>query len=148
MRFAGDSGAPRSTTPASRSRRALALVYEALLLFALLLVGSLPFVMVAHDADRVAARPLFQLYLFAMTAVYFVWQWRHGGQTLAMKTWRIRLVTRDGARLTWSRALSRFLLALAGTLLLGAGFLWALVDRDGLFLHDRLAGTKIVRDDL
>jgi len=144
MRFAGDSGAPQGTTPASRSRRALALVYEALLLLALLLVGSLPFVMVAHDADRVAARPLFQLYLFAMTAVYFVWQWRHGGQTLAMRTWRIRLVTRGGAPLTWTHAFKRFLFALPGTLLCGAGFLWALVDREGIFLHDRLAGTRIV----
>ncbi|MNC85492.1 RDD family protein [compost metagenome] len=65
-----------------------------------------------------------------------------------MKTWRLRLVTRSGEPLEWRHALKRFLIALPGTLLLGAGFLWALVDREGLFLHDRLAGTKIVRDDL
>jgi len=44
-------------------------------------------------------------------------------------------------------ALKRFLFALAGSLLAGAGFLWALVDRDGLFLHDRLAGTRIINDE-
>lgn len=44
-------------------------------------------------------------------------------------------------------ALSRFLFAAAGSLLAGAGFLWALVDREGLFLHDRLAGTKIIMND-
>ena len=145
MRPDGDPGAPQPALPAGLARRFLALVYEALLLGALLLAGSLPFVVLMHGADRAWARPLFQLYLLALAAAYLVWQWRRTGQTLAMKTWRMRLVTRDGAGLTWGRAVTRFLFALPGTLLLGAGFLWALVDRDGLFLHDRLAGTKIVR---
>ena len=127
--------------------RSLSLCYEVLLLLAVLFVGALPFVLAAGAADPVAARPLFQLYLVALTAVYFVWQWRRGGQTLAMKTWRIRVVTREGAPLDWARAVQRYLFALTGTLLAGSGFLWALADRDGLFLHDRLAGTKIVRSE-
>ena len=145
MRSAGDRGVPLAAPCASLTRRALALAYEALLLCALLLVSALPLAMITHAADRIAARPLFQLYLVAVAAAYFIWQWRHGGQTLAMKTWRIRIVTRAGAPLALRHALSRFLFALAGSLLAGAGFLWALVDRDGQFLHDRLAGTKIVQ---
>src|SRR5512134_755434 len=145
MRPDGEDGAPRQVPSAGLARRVLALVYEALLLAALLLVGSLPYVVLMHDADRAWARPLFQLYLAALSAVYLVWQWRRGGQTLAMKTWRLRLVTRDGAALSWSHAVRRFLFALPGTLALGAGFFWALADREGLFLHDRLAGTKIIR---
>jgi len=137
------SGAPT----AALSRRGLALVYEALLLSALLLAGSLPFVMLTHETDQGLARPLFQLYLIALIGVYFVWQWRRGGRTLPMRTWRLRLVTREGASLDWKHALKRFLIALPGTLLLGAGFLWALVDREGLFLHDRLAGTKIIKEE-
>ncbi|OGA22482.1 MAG: hypothetical protein A3I02_03300 [Betaproteobacteria bacterium RIFCSPLOWO2_02_FULL_67_26] len=144
MRPDDDSGAALRALPAGLARRCYALVYEALLLGALLLTGALPFVILAHGADHAGARPVFQLYLVALVAVYFVWQWRRGGQTLAMKTWRLRLVTRDGTGLTWGRAITRFLFVLPGTLLLGAGFLWALVDRDGLFLHDRLAGTKII----
>jgi uncharacterized RDD family membrane protein YckC len=147
MRPDGDYGAPLRALPAGLARRFFALVYETLLLGALLLASALPFVMLMHGADRAWARPLFQLFVLALAAAYFVWQWRRGGQTLAMKTWRIRLVTRDGTGLTWGRAVTRFLFALAGTLLLGAGFLWALVDRDGLFLHDRLAGTRIVNDE-
>ena len=143
MRPPAETGAPA----AGLLRRSLALVYEALLLAALLLAGSLPFVMLAYGMDRGFVRPLFQLYLVALTGVYFTWQWRRG-RTLPMKTWRLRLVTRSGEPLGWKHALKRFLIALPGTLLLGAGFLWALVDREGLFLHDRLAGTKIVRDDL
>lgn len=147
MRSGSDGSAAGTASSASLARRGLALCYEALLLFSLLLAGALPFVLVAGAADRIAARPLFQLYLVALAALYFTWQWRHGGQTLAMRTWRIRVVTREGAPLGWARAAQRYLFALAGTLLAGGGFLWALGDREGLFLHDRLAGTKIIMND-
>jgi uncharacterized RDD family membrane protein YckC len=147
MRSAGDRGATGVAISASLGRRGLALCYEILLLLALLFAGALPFVLIADGADRITARALFQLYLVALTAPYFVWQWRHGGQTLAMRTWRLRVVTRDGAPLDWARAARRYLFALAGTLLAGVGFLWALVDHERLFLHDRLAGTRIVMSD-
>jgi uncharacterized RDD family membrane protein YckC len=133
--------------PASRARRALSLAYEALLLAAVLLACSLPFVMLTEQLERALARPLFQFYLLVVAGIYFVWQWQRGGRTLAMKTWRLRLVARDGGPVTWRMGLKRFLYAVPAVLLLGAGFLWALIDRDGLFLHDRLAGTKIIRDE-
>ncbi len=139
MRSAPASGAQF----AGLGRRLLSLVYEALLAAAVVLAGSLPFVIFAHGAGPVA-RPMFQLYLVALTGAYFTWQWRRGGRTLAMKTWRLRLVTSAGGELGWSDAVKRYLYALGGTLALGAGFLWALIDRDRLFLHDRLAGTKII----
>ena len=144
MRDAGEGGAPPEAPSASLARRALALAYEALLLAALLLASALPFALMTHTADAIAARLLFQLYLIAVAAAYFVWQWRRGGQTLAMKTWRLRVVTRAGTPLNLRHAVSRFVFALAGCALAGAGFLWALVDREGLFLHDRLAGTRII----
>lgn len=144
MRDAGEGGAPPEAPSASLARRALALAYEALLLAALLLAAALPFVLMTHTADAIAARPLFQLYLIAVAAAYFVWQWRRGGQTLAMKTWRLRVVTRAGTPLNLRHAVSRFVFALAGCALAGAGFLWALLDRESLFLHDRLAGTRII----
>jgi uncharacterized RDD family membrane protein YckC len=144
MRFAGKGGAPHGAPPASLTRRLLALAYEALLLAALLLAAALPFVMTMHAADAIATRPVFQLYLIAVAAVYFVLQWSRGGQTLPMKTWRLRVVTRAGTPLDLNHALRRFVFALAGCAAAGAGFLWALVDREGLFLHDRLAGTRII----
>ena len=128
---------------AGLGRRSLSLVYEALLLAAVVLAGSVPFVVMAQGAGALA-RPLFQLYLVALAGAYFTWQWRRGGRTLPMKTWRLRLVTREGGELAWSHAVKRYCYALAGTLALGAGFLWALLDRDKLFLHDRLAGTRII----
>jgi uncharacterized RDD family membrane protein YckC len=128
---------------AGLGRRALSLGYEALLLAAVVLAGSFPFVAMTQGAG-VLARPLLQLYLVALAGAYFTWQWRHGGRTLAMKTWRLKLVTREGGELAWRHALKRYCYSLAGTLALGGGFLWALFDREGLFLHDRLAGTRII----
>ena len=129
---------------AGLARRLLALLYEILLLLALELVGALPFILAADPLDPALRRPLFQAYLVMLAGIYFVWQWMKSGQTLPMKTWRIRLVTRDGAPLTLRHALARYACALPGSLLFGAGFLWALADRERQFLHDRLAGTRII----
>ncbi|MCW5604264.1 MAG: RDD family protein [Burkholderiales bacterium] len=137
--------APAGAPLAGLGRRTLALTYEALLLVAVLCLGALPFLMLTQEANPGARRLLLQIYLLALCGAYFVWQWLKGGQTLPMKTWRIRLVTRDGAPLTLRHGVCRYLLATAGTLLFGSGFLWALLDPERQFLHDRLAGTKIVQ---
>ena len=123
------------------------MIYEGLLLIVVVLAGSLPFVMLTHGMYHDHARRLLQLYLVVLTGGYFAWQWRRGGRTLAMKTWRLRLVTREGEALTWKHICKRFLVALPGTLFLGVGFLWALIDREQLFLHDRLTSTKIIKDE-
>jgi uncharacterized RDD family membrane protein YckC len=76
--------------------------------------------------------------------LYFVYQWQHHGQTLAMKTWRIRIVTiADGQPPSIPRALLRYLLAWP-SVLSAVGLLWVLIDRDRQFLHDRLSGTRII----
>lgn len=89
-------------------------------------------------------RVLFQAYLMLISALYFNIQWVRGGQTLAMKTWRLRLVDADARPVSAGRALLRYAAAVASLALFGVGFLWALVDRDQQFLHDRIAGTRIV----
>jgi len=75
---------------------------------------------------------------------YFTWYWSNGGQTLAMKTWRIRLVTRDGFVVRPGQAFLRFLLCWPSIMLFGVGLVWAVFDRERLFLHDRLAGTQLL----
>ena len=132
---------------ASLIKRFLSVAYEVLLLAAVLFTGALPFLLLAGDSDSAVLRPLFQCYLLLLAGSYFVWQWTRGGQTLPMKTWRLKLVTREGAPLTLRHGLRRFLFALAGLALAGIGFAWALVDPDRQFLHDRLAGTRIVMSD-
>lgn len=136
--------APGAVGVAGLARRLLSLVYETLLVAALALVGVLPLAILIDSLDPAVKRLLYQAYLVLLAGAYFVWQWTRGGQTLAMKTWRLKLVTGDGAPLSFRHSLRRFLYALAGLALCGGGFAWALLDRDRQFLHDRLAGTKIV----
>ena len=130
-------------TPAV-ARRLASAVYELLVLAALLLIATFPFLAVFGDSTHGWRRHVLQLWVVVVCGAYFVWFWTRGGQTLPMKTWRIRVVRFDGAPLGFGRALHRYLLAVLGFLALGLGFLWALVDRDRQFLHDRLAGTALV----
>ena len=140
------------TGPESRLRlaplgmRLLSLAYEGVLLFGILFVASYLFIGLARDAQTGMPRLVFQVYLLAVCGAYFVFCWVRSGQTLPMKTWRIRLVTEQGKPLAVGRAFQRYLLAVP-SVLSGIGVLWALVDRDRQFLHDRLAKTRIVRVD-
>ncbi|MGH8632154.1 MAG: RDD family protein [Burkholderiales bacterium] len=124
--------------------RFASLVYESVLLFGVVFISAYLFVALARDAQHGLLRLTFQVYLLAICGAYFVFCWTRSGQTLAMKTWRLRLQTTAGARLAPGRALLRYLLAIP-SVGLGLGLLWALVDPDRQFLHDRLAGTRIVK---
>ena len=84
------------------------------------------------------------LHVLVMFGAYFIYNWRWSGQTLAMRTWRLRVVTANGRNLSWGRAVLRYALAWPSVLCLGVGVLWAFIDLDNLFLHDRLAGTRVV----
>ena len=121
------------------------MIYELLLVTAVLFVASLPFLYLVGNAETGWRHFVFQLYLAGVLFAYFSAFWMRSGQTLAMKTWRIRLVGPNGSRLTLRQSALRFVLALVGLLLAGAGFWWALFDRDRQFLHDRIAGTRLVR---
>jgi len=126
--------------------RIAAMIYESLLVTAVVFVAALPFLYLVGTAETGWVRHVFQLYLLGILFAYFSAFWLRSGQTLAMKTWRIRLVQVNGDTLTFRQAVLRFFLALLGLLLAGAGFWWALVDRDRQFLHDRIAGTRLVRE--
>lgn len=150
-------------------RRIAALPYEALLLLALMLVMSFPIAGLKGATLSGVPHVIFQIYLIAVVFAYFTWFWRHGGQTLPMKTWRFRVVTQNGGALTWQVALRRFVCALlfygpavAGTMMIFfpnrispvltmwtflpmvATLFWARFDADKQFLHDRWAGTRLV----
>ena len=125
--------------------RFAALFYDGFLMLALAFVGSWLFLKLFGDATYGPLRHVYQLFLLGLCGIYLVYCWSHNGQTLAMKTWGLRVVRDDGTPLALGSAILRFVLALGGMALAGAGFLWSLVDRDRQFLHDRLGGTRIVR---
>ncbi len=133
------------TDTPSLKRRFACMVYEALVLLALWIVAAFPFVGLSRGLDPGLARPLLQAYMLVVAGLYFVWFWRHGGQTLPMKTWRIRLLAADGGPVGLRQAWLRYALAWLGLAAFGLGVLWALLDPERQFLHDRLAGTRLRR---
>jgi uncharacterized RDD family membrane protein YckC len=160
---------PSAQAVPSTLRRVAALPYEGLLMLALMLVMSFPIAGLKGATLSGVPHLMFQFYLFAILLTYFTWFWRHGGQTLPMKTWKLRVVTRDGAPLDWKFALRRFACAAlfygpacAGIMLIFfpnrispvitmwmflpmlATLFWAKFDADRQFLHDRWAGTRII----
>lgn len=137
--------APAEPTPPGLARRLAAIVYDALLLAGLWLIFTTA-TWVARGGREVAPGTLwFQLALVAVAGAFFGGFWTHGGQTVGMLAWKIRVERRAGGPLGWHDAAARFAAALVSWLPLGLGFWWALVDRDGLTWHDRLSGTRLVR---
>jgi uncharacterized RDD family membrane protein YckC len=128
-------------------RRLASLFYDFLLLVAVLFLAGYAVAGLLPDVSGGAPRLIYQGYMVLVAGAYLTWFWRHGGQTLAMKTWRIRLVGVSGERLGFGQAWLRYALAVLGLLTFGFGFLWALWDRDRQFLHDHLAGTRLVVDE-
>ena len=121
------------------------MAYEILLLSGVLAVALvLPHLLIGAFAHRVATPVVLWAHLFIVLLVYCLGFWCHGGQTLAMKTWHLRLLTRSGAPLRPTQALLRYLLCWPSLGFGGIGIAWALVDRDRQFLHDRIAGTRLV----
>jgi uncharacterized RDD family membrane protein YckC len=157
------------------ARRLAGVLYEALLISAVLVVVNfllLPLVspgsaLVAHSltVPALPTRVILFCAMFGITAIYFVWCWTGGRRTLPMKTWRIRLVGRSDAPLNYKTAFVRYLAAWIGpglalvTYIIGKpyglggvalvplalNYLAAFVDPDKQFLHDRIAGTRIVQ---
>ena len=147
-------------------RRMGAWVYEGMLLFAVVFISGWLFSTLGQMRNAMdARRPLLQAFLFVIFGIYFAWFWSRG-QTLAMKTWGMRVVDRSGLPITQPRALLRYLLcwlwflpplaALApfklsggetAVVVLGWVGVWALLSRfhpQRQFWHDAVAGTRLV----
>jgi uncharacterized RDD family membrane protein YckC len=166
----GSVAAGRASTP-SLARRMACFVYEATLLFGLALIpGVLGAVFLAQTGQRhpLQSDTALRLYALVLYGVYFVWLWSRRGQTLAMQTWRIRLVTAAGAPVSQARALARYVAccfvwfgpatlvssalhwppasSLAAVAAGIAGWaLLALLEPERQFWHDRLCGTRLVK---
>jgi uncharacterized RDD family membrane protein YckC len=131
--------------PPGLLRRLGAMAYDALLLLALLMMLSYPYVwLTGGDKPGLLVKTLYQLYLFTICFFFYAGFWTHGGQTLGMRAWRLKVVRAEGGVITWMLALKRFVFAWISLLCFGLGFLWILLDRDKLTWHDRWSGTRLV----
>jgi len=131
-------------TPPSLGRRLACNLYEGLLLIAVLLIAGFPFAALVQQLPLEINIVLLRIYLFCIAGAYFALFWRKG-QTLAMKTWRIRMVNQTGDAPGAAQVWLRFALASLNLALLGVGWWAALVRKDGQFLQDHYAGTKLER---
>ena len=140
-------------------------LYEGMLMFGVVFIAGYLFGTLSQTRNAMDNRHALQAFLFVVFGIYFTWFWSRG-QTLAMKTWHLRIVDRHGAPLSQRHAFVRYLLAwlwflpplaLLGpfdpgtgvvvSVMLGWVVVWALASRlppQGQFLHDRMAGTRVV----
>ncbi len=137
-----------SLPPAGLPRRLAAAVYDLLLLAGVLVIFTALTWVVRGGREVPPGTHWFQLALVGVAALFFCWFWTHGGQTVGMLAWKLRLVRGDGTPVGWREALVRFAAAIVSLAPLGLGFLWALVDRDALTWHDRLSRTRVVHVEL
>ena len=149
------------------ARRLAAFVYEGILLFGVLMVAGYLYSSLTQQRHALQGKAGLQAFLFVVLAIYFTWLWSHGGQTVAMKAWHLRLVRADGQPVSQARALLRYLAswlwfvpawatahfaglhgggAMAGLMLAGVGAYAALtrLRPDRQFWHDAVCGTRLV----
>lgn len=149
------------------TRRLACFVYEGVLLFGVLMIAGYLYSTLTQQRHALHGTTGLQLFLFLVLGIYFIWFWTHGGQTVAMKAWHVRLVGRTGQPLSQTRALARYLLAwtwflpalalirwsglqgglpITAVLLAGVAAYAALawLRRDRQFWHDAVCGTRLV----
>ncbi len=151
----------------SVKRRLAALTYEGVLLFGIVMIGAYLYGSLTQHRHAMQGRTGLQIFLFLLLGWYFVWFWSHGGQTVATKTWHIKLVRHDGASVSVARAVGRYLaswvwfvpalvtaqvagplssLAIFSLMALGAVIYAALafLHPQRQFVHDVVCGTRLI----
>lgn len=140
---------PQPPEPARLWRRLAAIFYDTLLVTALLLVLTALVVGARAGAGVNPGSVWLQVLLLLAMWLYFGWCWTHGGQTLGMRSWRLRLVaagSHPAANVGWTRATLRFVGAWLSALPLAAGFWSCLFDSEQRCWHDRLSRTRLVHE--
>ncbi|HET8694493.1 MAG TPA: RDD family protein [Aquabacterium sp.] len=158
----------RATSPApSLLRRLAAFIYEGVVLFGVVMVVGAIYSISTHQTHGLHGRNGMQAVQFFVLALYFIWFWTHGGQTLAMRSWQLRLVSEKGQPVTLKQALIRFMLSWVwflpslvlswmtgwdhSKLLYGVMLGWiaiyallSLMHPQRQFWHDAISGTRVI----
>jgi len=126
-------------------RRIAAMLYDGLLILALLFLSTLPFIAVrGGEPVEADGNLIYRLILALVIYAFFVGFWTRSGRTLGMQSWRLQLQAADGNPPKIAAATVRFFAAILSWLPCGLGFLWQIWDKDGLTWHDRISKTRIV----
>lgn len=129
----------------SLARRFGAIFYDLLILLTLLILTSL---IVSIPFNINPDHPLFYVYqgcIYTISFLFYGWFWTHGGQTLGMKTWKFKIISLNGNRVSWISAGVRFIAAIISWLPLGLGYFWSMFDIKKRAWHDIISKTQLVR---
>ena len=118
------------------------MVYDSLGLIAVLMAAT-AIVVTANGSQIEPNNPFFSLFLLLICFLFLGWFWTHGGQTLGMLAWRVKLTQNDGKTITWKVAGIRFITALLSWPPAGLGFLWVILDENNKSWHDHLSKTHL-----
>ncbi len=135
-------------------RRLAAIFYDSVLVLALMAAAFtlvyLPLAM-GLGLEDLRQYPLYQhlmsIWILVVGVGFHLWFWTHGGQTLGMRAWRLKIYSADGGPVTLKQALIRYLVAIISLAAGGLGFLWILWQPDKLAWHDMASGTRLVLVD-
>ena len=119
------------------------MLYDALLVAALMMLASVPFIALRGGDAVEPGDPVLRIALVVVAWLFFAGFWSRSGRTLGMQAWRLQVETTDGENPGPGAATLRFFAAILALLPFGLGIWWQLWDRDGLAWHDRLSGTRL-----
>ncbi len=128
-----------SSTAYLMFRRSASFLYDCLLLIALFFIITA--IAIAFNDGQAIQNPVYYLALYLVGFIFFDWFWRHGGQTLGMSAWRIKVEGTQHQSISFSQSLMRYL---SGTVLFVITLFYMFFNKEGTALHDRLSKTKIV----
>lgn len=126
-------------------RRLAAILYDALLVGALLFLATIPFIAArGGEPVEIGDNMLYRVVLVLVIYGFYVGFWIRSGRTLGMQSWGLQLEMPDGSKPGLATASVRFIAAIVSWAPAGLGFLWQLWDKDKLTWHDRISGTRLV----
>lgn len=128
-------------------RRLMAIFYDLFLLAAILFLAT-AIVNAINDGEAIDQNSpyifLLDFYLASIIFFYFGWFWTHGGQTLGMKTWKIKLISNESPAINWQQVTIREITAIISWLFLGLGFIWSIFDKQKRSWHDIASNTMLI----
>jgi uncharacterized RDD family membrane protein YckC len=126
-------------------RRLAAIIYDILLVAALLFIATIPFIALrGGEPVEVGDNTLYRVVLIIVVYGFFIGFWTRSGRTLGMQSWGLQLETASGEIPSFTAASLRFFAAIVSWAPAGLGFLWSLWDKHNLAWHDRISGTRLV----
>lgn len=134
-----------SGSPCGLFRRLLIMMYDAVVVIALLMLATAVAMLFGMANHTAAKNPAYTMYLFMIWFLYLGWCWHKGGMTLGMRAWRVCIRNEAGKPPGWGQCLLRFLVSFLSAACAGLGFAWSLFENRQRTWHDMASRTRLFR---